>query len=105
MIEKNIHIPRRELEALCEKWYIKTLELFGSVTREDFSKDSDVDVLITFEPGKTPSWEIVDLKEELEALFNRRVDLLTRPSIERSENRFRKAAILGSAKVIYERAA
>lgn len=105
MLGKNITIPRKKLEVLCQKWNIKTLELFGSVTRGDFSKKSDVDVLVTFESGQTPGIEFIDLKEELETLFKRRVDLLTRPSIERSRNRFRKASILGSAKVIYEKAA
>lgn len=67
--QPRIPIDGAKLAALCQRWHIARLSLFGSVLRDDFRPDSDVDVLIQFEPGHTPGWEIVDLGEELSALF------------------------------------
>jgi predicted nucleotidyltransferase len=65
--QPRIPINRAKLAALCQKWHIAHLSLFGSVLRDDFRPDSDVDVLIQFEPGHTPGWGIVDLGKELSA--------------------------------------
>lgn len=73
MGESNIDIPRTAMEAFCRKWKIKELSLFGSVLRQDFREDSDVDVLVEFERGH--GWglyEVVDMEEELTALFGAR---------------------------------
>ena len=77
--------------------------LFGSVLRDDFRPDSDVDVLVSFPSYEaTPSWfDHVDMQDELEEIFGRPVDLVSRKGVEESTNRFRKAAILGSAQVVY----
>ena len=78
------------------------MELFGSVLRDDFGPESDIDVLVTF--AEDANWSLfafVRCKEELEALFGRRVDLLTRPAVERSHNPYRRNAILSSAEAIY----
>lgn len=90
------------LAEFCKKWSISELSLFGSVLREDFREDSDIDVLILFQPshhwGLFALW---DMKEELAELFGKEVDLLTKPSIEHSHNWLRRKEILDSAQVIY----
>ncbi len=101
-----IDLPLEEIRKFCQKWKIKELALFGSVTREDFDQNrSDIDVLITFLPDQHWAWEIVTMKEELELIFNRPVDLLTRKAIENCRNPYRKKEILESYEVIYEQAA
>lgn len=93
-------IPRDRLAALCERWHIRKLALFGSALRGDFRPDSDVDVLVEFEPGHTPdffAW--FELETELSALVNGRpVDLVTTGAL----NRHLRAPVLASAEVIYE---
>jgi predicted nucleotidyltransferase len=98
----RIAIDRHSLSALCQRWKIERMELFGSVLRDDFGPESDIDVLVTF--AEDANWSLfafVRCKEELEALFGRRVDLLTRPAVERSHNPYRRNAILSSAEAIY----
>jgi hypothetical protein len=81
---------------------IKRLELFGSVLRDDFRADSDIDVLVTFAEGAR--WTLFDrvrMRDELSDLLGRRVDLVNRRSIERSENWIRRAEILETAEPWY----
>jgi len=78
------------------------MDFFGSVLREDFRPDSDVDVLVSFLP-ETP-WGLFDhvrMEEELSGLLGRRVDLVNRKAVERSTNWIRRDAILASAKPCY----
>src|SRR5881296_3865669 len=76
-VSPQISIDRDAVQAFCRRHHIRRLALFGSVLRDDFRPDSDVDVLVEFQPGHTPEWEIVDLEEELGGLFGgRRVDLV-----------------------------
>ena len=70
-------VAKLSLADFCNRHHIRRLSLFGSALREDFRPDSDVDLLIEFQPGHTPGWEIVDLEEELSDLFGgRRVDVV-----------------------------
>ena len=85
----------------CKKWKVRELDLFGSVLREDFTDTSDVDVLVDFQPDAHWGLAFVDMKEELEAIFGRRVDLLTKRAVERSTNPIRKHAILDHLERIY----
>ncbi len=86
----------------CRKWKIAELALFGSVLRDDFGPESDVDVLVAFLPDAHVSlFELVDMEEELTAIVGRKVDIVCREGIERSANFIRKKAILGSAEVLY----
>lgn len=97
-----IDLPHTEIAAFCRRWRITEFSLFGSVLREDFGADSDVDVLVTFAPDVP--WTLfdhVEMQEELTALFGWKVDLLSRRGIERSRNDRRRQAILNSAKAIY----
>ena len=81
-----IDVDRDKLHAFCQKWKITEFALFGSVVRpEEFREDSDVDVLVRF--ADDAGWSLlhmVDMKEELEAIFGREVDLLSLRGVERS---------------------
>ncbi|MDD4859572.1 MAG: nucleotidyltransferase family protein [Dehalococcoidales bacterium] len=78
-LNKRFNISRSELASFCQRHHIKSLALFGSVLRDDFRPDSDIDVLVEFQPGRTPGFfTIVELEDELSVLFdNRKVDLRT----------------------------
>lgn len=96
------NLPDKEtLRKFCEKWNITTLELFGSALTDEFSDKSDFDVMVTFSAGMVPGLAFVELKEELERIFGRSVDVVTRKAIEKSENLARKESILRTARVIY----
>lgn len=77
MIRLRIDIPAEKVAEFCRKNHIRRLALFGSVLRDDFRPDSDVDVLVEFEPGCTPGFAFFGLQEELSALLGRQVDLNT----------------------------
>ena len=78
------------------------MELFGSALRDDFGPDSDIDLLLTFEPDAPWSlFDFVQMESELEAVLGRPVDLVERTSIERSDNWIRRRAILGAAELLY----
>lgn len=92
------------LAAFARTHGIERLELFGSVLRPDFTPESDVDVLVTYAPEATPSLlDLVDHETELAGLLRRRVDLVSRRGIERSQNTIRREAILTTARTIYAR--
>jgi uncharacterized protein len=95
-----VSIPQAEIAALCRKYHIHRLALFGSVLRDDFHADSDIDVLVEFEPGTHIGWDIIALQDELSHLLGRKVDLNTPGFLSRH---FREK-VLESAQVIYERA-
>ena len=97
----RLPFDRSALAALCQRWGIARLEFFGSVLRDDFRPDSDVDLLVTFAPGVQLGFEFFDLKEDLERIFGRPVDLLTRRTVEASQNPYRRRAILESAETIH----
>jgi len=93
------------LEALCRKWKVVELAVFGSAARGELTPGSDIDVLVTFEPGD--GWSLLDVaqaKLDFEALFERPTDLLERPALERHDNPWLKHAILSEAKVVYRAA-
>lgn len=73
----NLPTNKTAIARLCRKHRIRRLSLFGSVLREDFREDSDVDVLVEFEPGSTPGFGFFAIQDELSELFGRRVDLNT----------------------------
>lgn len=85
----------------CQRWQIEEFYLFGSVLRDDFRPDSDIDVMVKFSPDAHWGFEIVSIKYGLEELFGRKVDLLTKASIEESHNWIRRKEILGTARLIY----
>ena len=79
----RIAIDQRRIGEFCKRHHVRRLALFGSVLREDFGPDSDVDVLVEFEPGHVPGFAFFDLREELAAILGRRVDLHTPASLSR----------------------
>lgn len=92
----------QELAPFCQKWQILELSLFGSVLREDFNAASDVDVLVTF--GEQSDWGLFDhgqMQQELEALLERKVDLISRRALAQTQNALLRDEILKSAKVIF----
>lgn len=98
----RIQYDRKCLEAICRKYEVKRLALFGSVVRADFSPNSDVDVLVDFHPDRIPDLlQFGMLAEELQAIFGRRVDLLTYNSLK---NPHRRASILEDAEVQFDEA-
>ncbi|MBE9062691.1 nucleotidyltransferase domain-containing protein [cf. Phormidesmis sp. LEGE 11477] len=91
-----------ELKDFCVRWKISELALFGSVLRPDFRDDSDIDVLISYRSdAKRGLFEKIDMKEELEALVSRKVDLVSKKAVERSRNWIRRQNILESAEILY----
>ncbi len=102
----RIGVAMDALDAFCERWRVEELALFGSVLRDDFGPDSDVDVLVRFRRERTAGlFGIAGMERELAQLFARRVDLVTRTAIEESRNYIRRKAILESARVVYAREA
>ena len=101
-METRIMIPQEEVAAFCQRWRVVELALFGSVLRDDFGPDSDVDVLVRFESEQTPGlFGIVRMEQELSELLGRQVDVVTRGAVENSRNYIRLKAILNSAQVVY----
>ncbi|MAS32787.1 MAG: nucleotidyltransferase [Anaerolineaceae bacterium] len=95
----NITLPYNAITAFCQRHHIRKLALFGSVLRDSFTPDSDIDVLIEFEPGHAPGWEFVSMQDELSEILGRSVDLNTPGFLSRH---FRQR-VLDTAQVIYER--
>ena len=102
VIQAKIDLSPEQIARFCTRWQIAEFALFGSVLRDDFRPDSDVDVLIAFEPGTTHTlFDLAAIQAELEAWFGRHVDLSERSAIEHSRNYLRRKAILDSAQIIY----
>jgi predicted nucleotidyltransferase len=98
----KMDIPRDRIADFCRRWKVKELAFFGSVLRDDFRPDSDVDILVTFAPDAQWSlFDHVDMETELAQILARPVDLVSRRGIERSRNPRRRRAILESARVVH----
>jgi len=98
-IKSKIDVPLEKIAAFCRKWKIKEFALFGSVLREDFRPDSDVDVLVTFEPDEDFDFDDrLKMQEEIEGIFGRKVDLVEKRLIR---NPFRRYDILTTKEVVY----
>ena len=98
----SIQLPEDQIIEFCQRWKITEFSLFGSVLRDDFRPDSDIDVLITFAPdAKRGLLTLAKMKYELEDLLGREVDLVSKHAIESSHNWIRRQEILGTAQVIY----
>ena len=98
----QIDLAPEILHHFCQKWKITELSLFGSVLRDDFHADSDIDVLVAFAPDAP--WTLLDLvnmEYELADLTGRDIDLVEKQAIENSHNWLRRDEILNTAQVIY----
>ena len=102
MALQNVQLPMAEIEDLCQRRQITEFALFGSILRDDFQPNSDIDVLLTFAPkARKGLLTLAQIKHELEELLGREVDILTKKSLENGQNQARCRNILESAKVIY----
>lgn len=77
MTRPSVDIPEDEIRAFCKRHHIRKLALFGSILRDDFKPDSDIDVLVEFEPGHVPGFDFFLMQEELSTILGRDVDLNT----------------------------
>ena len=97
----NIHLDR--LIEICQQWQILELALFGSVLRDDFNSQSDIDILVSFDnSAKITFFDLDTIESQFSKLFDRPVDLVTKSSVEQSHNWIRKKNILSNSKIIYE---
>lgn len=100
--KSTIDIPRDKIAAFCKRWQVTELALFGSVLRDDFGPESDVDVLVGFgDDARHTLFDLDDMELELKEIFGREVDLVSRRGVEASSNYVRRNSILQSAQVIY----
>lgn len=98
----QIPVDRDEIAAFCRRWKITNLSFFGSVLRDDFRPDSDVDVLVSFAPDAHWSlFDMVHMQQEIQNILGRKVDLVSRRAVEASRNYIRRKAILSSTEVVY----
>lgn len=92
----------KEIKQFCNKWNICELSLFGSSITDKFNKESDIDILISFnENSHYGLFELAEMKSELEKIYGREVDLVTRKSVEQSPNYLRSKSILSNLKSLY----
>jgi predicted nucleotidyltransferase len=93
----RIAIDKQAVGEFCRKWRVVELALYGSVLRDDFRPDSDIDVFVTFDGEHTPGLAIVDMSDELSALLGRRVDL----GMKRALHPRVRQRVLASSEVIF----
>ena len=91
-------IDREKIAEFCRRRHIRKLSLFGSVLRDDFTPDSDVDVLVEFEPGHVPGLRFFAMERELSAILGRKVDLNTPGFL----SRYFREQVLREAEVQYD---
>lgn len=98
----RVTIAQEAIAAFCERWQVTKLALFGSVLRDDFGTDSDIDVLARFdEAARRTLFDMDRMEEELKSIFGRDVDLVSWRGVENSRNYIRRKAILDAAETIY----
>ncbi|MCX7840519.1 MAG: nucleotidyltransferase domain-containing protein [Anaerolineae bacterium] len=98
----SVFPPDVEISNFCKRWKIRELALFGSALRDDFHAASDLDLLVTFAPDA--EWGLLDhvqMQLEVEKLFGRSVDLISKRALERSTNWVRREEIFKTAQILY----
>jgi len=99
LLAGRIPLNRAKVAAFCKRWNISEFSLFGSVLREDFRPDSDVDVLVSFQhEAKWSLWDLIEMTEELEKIFGRKVDLVEKEALR---NPYRRHSILNGREIFY----
>lgn len=99
MSKPHVSVPHEQLADFCRRWKVTELSFFGSVMRDDFRPDSDVDVLVTFDPNADWSlFDLVTMQDELAGVLDRKVDLLEEAALR---NPYRRPTILHSKHVLY----
>ena len=100
MLAQNLGIDEEQLANFCRRHPIRWLAVFGSALRDDFGPESDVDVLVEFDPEHIPGYRFITTQNELSSLLGRNVDLLTKNSL----NRWIRTRVLDEAQVLYDAA-
>src|SRR5437588_13085848 len=93
----RIDIPRERIADVCRRHHVRRLALFGSVLRDDFTPHSDVDILVEFDPGKTPGLEFFGMQDELSEILGLRVDLNTPQDL----SKYFRDEVLAEAEELY----
>jgi uncharacterized protein len=99
LVRERVRVSPDQIADFCQRWQIIELALFGSILRSDFREDSDVDILVAFSPDS--NWSLldwVDMKEQLEKIFDRAVDLVDKEGLT---NPYRRYEILKNYQVVY----
>lgn len=99
---RGLELSKDKIDDFCRRWKISELAVFGSILRDNFSLESDIDLLVTF--ASDAEWSLLDhirMEEELASLFGREVDLVNRRAVEQSENWIRRREILSTAQAIH----
>lgn len=97
----QISLDRKKIAEFCQRWKIIEFALFGSVLRDDFRPDSDVDILVTFDlDAQWSLFDLVQMQEELKEMLGRNVDLVEKKGLR---NPFRRHIILKTRQVVYAR--
>jgi uncharacterized protein len=99
----GITLPTDRIAELCRRYGVRELSLFGSLLRDDFRPESDIDFLVVFGDDDQGPWmeKLIRMEDDLRVLLGRKVDLIPKESVLRSENWIRRDHILGTAQVIY----
>ena len=101
MTRHGVVLDSEDIRKFCRKWKIRELKVFGSILREDFRPESDIDFLADFDPdAEWDAFDHLDMEDELTALVGRKVDLVGLSAVESSKNRFRKKEILSTAEPV-----
>lgn len=97
-VREQVEIPMEALAEVCRRFHVRELALFGSALRDDFREDSDIDILVEYEPGvQVGLYEHFDLQVELERIFGRQIDLVSK----RGLNVVIRDDVLLSSQVLY----
>ena len=100
-LSSRIPASPEEISISCARWHVAEISHFGSVLRDDFGNESDIDMLLEFERDRAPGIAFVRMAPGLSDLFGRPVDILTRAAVERSPNHIRRQDTLESAGIIF----
>jgi len=102
-VPMRIELPPDQITTVCRKYHVKELAVFGSVLRDDFRQDSDVDFLVKFQRDDAGPWMsyFTGLQEELSRILRRPVEVVDWAALEKSRNPFRRHAILTTKRLLY----
>lgn len=101
-MQPQINVNRHELDLICQNWNIVELSFFGSVIRDDFNDNSDIDILVEFHPEAVITLSKFErIRLDFENFFNRKVHLVSKRAVVESRNALRRNAVLSSSRIIY----
>jgi predicted nucleotidyltransferase len=99
----SVVIPEDQLRHFCQLWKVSELAIFGSALHENYPKDSDVDLLISFKPDiQWGLFDLVTMENELKIIFGKEIDLVEKNAVNNSQNYIRRKGILDGAQIIFQ---